>query len=134
MVKDGNIQSVGLDELDQEHLAIFRSSEALREAASGDMPAPQLLQMFAKVLSEVTGHFENEEALLTPHRPHNMQAHIEDHARLIRELVALGQRAASGFPESQWRPEMVSLSDILFHHFITFDFEIRRHFADSKGD
>lgn len=126
----GGVPSVGLAKLDEEHLALFKSSEALKEAACGDMPADQLLQMFENVLRAIAGHFKSEETILAPYRLRNMRPHIEEHASLKAELLALRERAAAGLAESEWRPVLCRLSDRLFDHIVTFDFEVRRHLAD----
>lgn len=130
MVFEGNVPSVGLDKLDQEHREIFNSSEALKDAAASDMPAKELLKIFGEVLGTVVEHFESEEAILAPYRLSNMQSHIDEHASLTKSLVALGENAVNGLPESEWRPVLVGLSDRLFDHIVTFDFEVRRHIAD----
>ena len=126
----GKVPSVGLDQLDREHEALFNSSEALKEAAAGDMPAIELLQMFEEFLRGSVAHFKNEEAIMKPYRLHNTHLHIEEHVRLVKELKKIAESAAAGSPEGEWRPRLARLSDQLFDHIIVFDFEIRRHLAD----
>lgn len=129
-----SVPSVGLDQLDQEHQALFRLSEALREAASGDAPAGELLRLLEDFLHTSVEHFENEEAMLEPYRLRNTRPHNEEHAKLIAELVALRECATAGSTDSNWRLVLTGLTDRLFNHIIAFDFEVKRHITNSESD
>ncbi|MBK1643608.1 hemerythrin [Thiocapsa imhoffii] len=90
MLKDwSEVYSIGIDEIDQQHRGFFNASHRLyqaildREGRDGVIEAVGFMRHYAET------HFQAEEAFMRAHAYPDLEAHLRQHGRFMRQLDAL---------------------------------------------
>ncbi len=115
--------SIGIPEIDNEHIAIFKLSRALRAKVDSHKPENEIIESFREMISAVQIHFDNEEKLLVPYSLPKMKEHIAEHKRLLETLTSLEINIRKN--EENWRQDIVNLTDTLTEHIRNFDFHAK---------
>ncbi len=112
----GGLLSIGIPEIDNEHIAIFELSRARRAKVDSHKPENEIIESLREMISAVQLHFDNEEKLLVPYSLPKMK----EHKRLLEALTSLEKNIRKN--EENWRQDIVNLTDTLTEHIRNFDF------------
>jgi len=85
-VKDivwGDILSIGVDEIDDDHRRLIKIFNELNHAVSDDESHDYLAAILEELISCTVWHFRHEERLMLKYRYADIEAHKEEHRELI---------------------------------------------------
>ncbi len=115
--------ATGIDDVDQEHKDLIDVINRLHELLLADDAGLTVPAFFARLIEGVSAHFALEEMIMGESRYPDLEAHREDHARLldeIRDLVeAFGQAEEIDSVDLAMR-----LEPWFSHHFATHDLRL----------
>ncbi|MDH4322030.1 MAG: diguanylate cyclase [Desulfobulbaceae bacterium] len=86
----------GNEVIDAEHQALFHISNKLLEAVLAGRPNTEISMIIGRLFTDISQHFQNEEAILKEIDFPNLAQHAEAHAKLLTKGLAL----AKGFKAS----------------------------------
>lgn len=88
--------SVGNEEIDRDHQALFELLEQLRSAAQDGQPEKIRLGILAELVRRTQAHFALEESVMTRIAYADAQAHCAEHRKLMAQVRELQDKVAQG--------------------------------------
>lgn len=124
----------GIDEVDDQHEAIFQAGNRLYALAYGnDTPAAEMLGGLQDLLHRVKAHFDEEEVLMDACGYPEAASHRAVHRRMHEYLAEMGD-LATGSPMLVAIRLEYFLGSWLIWHMQREDMDFARHAAAVKGD
>lgn len=77
--------------IDSQHQALFHTANGLLEAVLSARPAPEISALIAKLLDDVSQHFDDEEKILARVGFPGLHQHVVEHARLLARGLELSE-------------------------------------------
>jgi hemerythrin len=125
-VKDivwGDILSVEVDEIDEDHRKLVNIFNILNHAVSERESPEYLAAVLEELINCTVWHFSHEERLMLKHGYREMEAHKVEHQALIRSARKLQQELLQvNKPVAE--EEIVFLERWLTEHILTFDMRL----------
>ncbi|MBP9866109.1 MAG: hemerythrin family protein [Candidatus Omnitrophica bacterium] len=88
--------SVGITEIDEQHKKLFQIISTVFDGIAERNDRELLKTAFDKILDYTKYHFETEERYFEEFKYPDAEAHKEQHAKLIKETLALKDQYAEG--------------------------------------
>jgi hemerythrin len=95
--------SVGVEELDEQHQAIFRIVNQLDDAISAGAKH-EIVGTFSRVMDYARAHFAHEEAFMARIEYAELEGHQREHARFVSKITNLWEGFLAG--EDDIAPEL----------------------------
>jgi len=116
--------SVGDEEMDRQHRRLFAAINDLYDSMAVAMPDRERSLNCFKFLTEYTlTHFADEERLMRSMGFPGLQAHVDEHKKLVSRLEELAGRMAKAQPDNFLDDDMVIflVGDWLLQHVVELD-------------
>ena len=124
----GDILSVEVDEIDEDHRKLVNIFNILNHAVSERESPEYLAAVLEELINCTVWHFSHEERLMLKHGYREMEAHKVEHQALIRSARKLQQELLQvNKPVAE--EEIVFLERWLTEHILTFDMRLGTYLA-----
>ena len=130
--------SVGVDDLDEQHQALFRVVNQLDDAIEAGAKH-EIVGTFSRLMDYARGHFAHEEAYMARIGYADLEGHQREHARFVGKVTDLWEAFLAD--EGEVAPRLQSfLADWLIGHIDATDGDYalaaaaRAHEAQNKSD
>lgn len=91
---------LGIPSIDAEHRVLVRYAEDFQTALREGQGHEAIARLFDRLLEYTTSHFAREEAFMQKRGYPNIEAHMEEHRRITREVMELNRDKRYVFPDS----------------------------------
>lgn len=121
--------SVGEEKMDQQHRQLFSAINDLYDSMALAMPDhPRTLSCIDFLKEYTLTHFADEEALMRDMKFAGLQAHVDEHQKLIGRLDELTNRLLKAQPDTFIDDDVVMflVGDWLLQHVVEHDQEYAR--------
>ncbi|MBT8136807.1 MAG: bacteriohemerythrin [Gammaproteobacteria bacterium] len=117
--------SVGVASIDQEHQELIELINDIYTRMRDPLSVATIDYHLGEISSNIAAHFALEERVMREARYDELDAHKEDHEKLLDEIHDLIDRFAAD-PESGRELLQERLSDWFANHFATFDARLHK--------
>jgi hemerythrin-like metal-binding protein len=115
----GEILSVGVDEIDEDHRKLIQIFQILNRAVREGESPQYLAATLEELINCTVWHFSHEERLMLKHRYREIEQHKAEHRELIQSVKELQQRILQDTPMVDEHIEF--LERWLTEHILTTD-------------
>lgn len=91
---------LGIPSIDAEHRVLVRYAEDFQTALREGQGHEAIARLFDRLLEYTTSHFAREEAFMQKRGYPKIEAHMEEHRRITREVMELNRDKRYVFPDS----------------------------------
>lgn len=111
--------SVGDDEIDRQHESLLQRAAMVAMAIEQELDAGLQQDLLGEMIKEEALHFIAEEALMRTIGYPDVEAHVDEHERLLAETKATAKEIADG--DMSCADGLHRISSVLLNHMLVWD-------------